>query len=285
MLNRIKNNFCGVVVGVFILFAALPSFAQGFSHQLWEGLLQQHVVMIKDGQASRVDYAAMKKDRKTLQAYLTALSAVPVVTFDSWKKDEQLAFLINAYNAWTIEFVLTEYPDIDSIKDLGSLFSSPWKKEFISLLGETRSLDNIEHDLIRGSGRYDEGRIHFAVNCASIGCPALLNRAYTAAKLDSQLDLVTRNFLSDRSRNYFLNGELHISPIFKWYKEDFEKGWEGIDSVSEFLTKYVDELGLQVGGTSIVVNGIPVTTRLKNGTLGIAYTEYDWQLNDQRSED
>ena len=136
--------------------------------------------MIQDGQASRVDYSAFQKNQKVLQAYLASMSAVSRSEFDSWTKDQQLAFLINAYNAWTIEFVLSAYPDIKSIKDLGSFFSSPWKKEFINLLGETRSLDNIEHTLIRGSGRYNEPRIHFAVNCASIGCPALLNRAYTA---------------------------------------------------------------------------------------------------------
>lgn len=116
------------------------------------------------------------------------MSRVDQLEFDQWSTRQQLAFLINAYNAWTVELILEKWPDIDSIKDLGGIFSSPWRKEFISLLGEKRSLDNIEHDLIRGSGRYQDPRIHFAVNCASIGCPALRAEAYTGAKINQQLD-------------------------------------------------------------------------------------------------
>ena len=270
----------GLFTGVFLLSLAVPVVAADFSHRGWDSLLKRHVVMIHDGQASQVDYAGMKEDRQILQAYLASMSAVSSAMFDSWSKDQQLAFLINAYNAWTIEFVLTRYPDLDSIKDLGSFFSSPWKNEFINLLGETRSLDNIEHQLIRGSGRYEEPRIHFAVNCASIGCPALLNRAYTAAKLNDQLDLVTQNFLADRSRNYFLNGELHVSPIFDWYKEDFTKGWDGVNSVAGFLARYDDALGLNGPGQGVIVNGKAAAERLREGSLGIGYTDYDWDLND-----
>ena len=272
----------GFLVGVFLLSLAMPSFAADFSHRAWDDLLQRHVRVINDGQASQVDYAAMMNDRKTLQAYLASLSAVTQPAFDGWPKDQQLAFLINAYNAWTVEFVLTSYPDIESIKDLGSFFGSPWKKEFINLLGEIRSLDNIEHTLIRGSGLYNEPRIHFAVNCASIGCPALLNRAYTAAQLNRQLEYVTRKFLSDRTRNYFLNAELHVSPIFNWYKADFEKGWGGANSVSEFLGLYTDALGLGETGVVVIVNGKPASQHLREGSLGISYTDYDWDLNDVR---
>lgn len=278
--SQIIKILSRVWIGVFLLCVAIPSMAAEFSHKAWDKLLQQHVVMIQDGQASQVDYAEMKDDRQILKAYLASLSGVTESDFDAWPKDQQLAFLINAYNAWTVEFVLTRYPDIDSIKDLGSFFGSPWKKEFIKLLGETRSLDNIEHTLIRGSGRYNEPRIHFAVNCASIGCPALLNRAFTGAKLNQQLELVTEKFLSDRRRNYFLNGELHVSPIFDWYKTDFEQGWGGANSVSAFLSQYADALGLGGSSGGIILNGKPVATHLKDGSLGISYTDYDWELND-----
>ena len=276
IINAIRRVF----ISVSLVLLAAQAFAADFSHQTWDKLLQRNVVMIQDGQASRVDYSAFQKNQKVLQAYLASMSAVSRSEFDAWSKDQQLAFLINAYNAWTIEFVLSAYPDIKSIKDLGSFFSSPWKKEFINLLGETRSLDNIEHTLIRGSGRYNEPRIHFAVNCASIGCPALLNRAYTAEKLDAQLELVTRNFLSDRTRNYYLNAELHVSPIFDWYKKDFEQGWSGINSVSNFLGRYADALDLGKTGPVIIVNGKSVSEHLRDGSLGIAYTDYDWSLND-----
>jgi hypothetical protein len=277
---QVIKIFRGVCYGLLLLCVITPSTAAEFSHLTWDGLLQKHVVMIQDGQASRVDYAAMKDDRNTLQAYLASLSAVNLEVFDSWSKDQQLAFLINAYNAWTIDLILTRYPDLATIKELGSFFSSPWKKEFILFLGETRSLDNIEHNLIRGSGRYNEPRIHFAVNCASIGCPALLNSAYTAEKLERQLDLVTQNFLSDRSRNYYSDGELHISSIFKRYKTDFEQGWGGADSVSAFLAVYADILGLSGPAPGIIANGEAVVTRLGDGSLGISYTDYDWDLND-----
>ncbi|MFT6552504.1 MAG: opacity protein-like surface antigen, partial [Zhongshania marina] len=140
IINAVRRVF----ISVSLVLLAAQAFAADFSHQTWDKLLQRHVVMIQDGQASRVDYSAFQKNQKVLQAYLASMSAVSRSEFDSWTKDQQLAFLINAYNAWTIEFVLSAYPDIKSIKDLGSFFSSPWKKEFINLLGETRSLDNIE---------------------------------------------------------------------------------------------------------------------------------------------
>ncbi|CAA0094915.1 Uncharacterised protein [Zhongshania aliphaticivorans] len=262
------------------ILAANSSFANTFSHTPWATILQQHVEMVRDGRESRVDYAGIKKDRLLLLTYLTDMSKVTKKSFDSWPKMQQLAFLINAYNAWTVELILSRYPDIDSIKDLGSFFTSPWKKEFVNLLGEVRSLDDIEHNLIRGSGRYNEPRIHFAVNCASIGCPALLNDAYAGDKLDEQLAAVTENFLRDRNRHYFANGELHISPIFKWYKADFEQGWNGVHSVSQFLAAYADALGLQDSGSGIIVNGKLVSERLSEDSIGISYTDYNWDLND-----
>lgn len=265
---------------LMVMLAASSSLADPFSHTRWATILQQHVEMVRDGQASRVDYAGINRDHALLLAYLTDMSKVTKKTFDGWPKAQQLAFLINAYNAWTVEFILSRYPDIESIKDLGSFFASPWKKEFVNLLGETRSLDDIEHNLIRGSGRYNEPRIHFAVNCASIGCPALLNDAYVGDKLDEQLASVTENFLRDRNRHYFANGELHISPIFKWYKADFEQGWNGMHSVSQFLAAYAVALGVQDSGSEIIVNGKPVSERLREESLGISYTDYNWDLND-----
>jgi len=118
--------------------------AATFDHSAWDTLLKTHVVEIDQGRATQVDYSGMARDRAALKTYLAATSAVTPAAFDAWTKDEQLAFLINAYNAWTVELILTAYPNLESIKDLGSLFQSPWKKRFIPLLGETRSLDDIE---------------------------------------------------------------------------------------------------------------------------------------------
>jgi len=162
-----------------------------------------------------------------------------------------------------VELILTRYPNIESIKDLGSLFSSPWKKEFIPLFNKTLSLDNIEQDMIRVE--FKEPRIHFAVNCASIGCPALRAEAYVADRLDKQLDSASKLFLSDRSRNRLIGDELQISKIFDWYKSDFEMS----QSLERFLMKYADSLNLDPKQQQDLVNG----------DIDIEFLDYNWQLN------
>lgn len=259
-------------VQIFILmFAAVTSSSQaaGFDHAGWDALLKKHVVMLRGGQATQVDYAGFKTDRGTLKQYLSATSGVTRPDFDQWRKAEQLAFLINAYNAWTVELILSAYPDVGSIKDLGSLFQSPWKKPFISLLGDTRSLDDIEHGLIRGSGRYNDPRIHFAVNCASIGCPALRPEAYVAGQLESQLEDAAQKFLSDRSRNRLEGNTLKVSGIFKWYRDDFEEGWRDANSLGRFLALYSEPMGLNAN----------MAKRLSTGEVVIDFLDYDWRLN------
>ncbi|MBV1959344.1 MAG: DUF547 domain-containing protein, partial [Pseudomonadales bacterium] len=141
---------------------------------------------------------------------------------------------------------------------------------FIKLLGKTRSLDEIEHQLIRGSGRYNDPRIHFAVNCASIGCPALRAEAYVGDRIDQQLQDQTKQFLSDPSRNRFKNERLEVSAIFKWYREDFEKGWLGFHSLEGFFAAYDVDLGLTEQHTAV----------LKAGNIDIEFLDYDWRLND-----
>ncbi len=240
-----------------------------FSHQLWDQLLHKHVVMVNQGVASQVDYAGMQQDSTRLEEYLNQLSAIGPEDFDSWTADEQLAFLINAYNAWTVQLILTEYPDINSIKEIGSWFSSPWSITFIPLLGKQRSLDDIEHEMIRGEKGYHEPRIHFAVNCASIGCPALRPEAYQGNKLDRQLELATRLFLEDRSRNYYQGNSLYVSKVFKWYQSDFKQGWRGTQNTEQFLALYSTAFGLDQEQKK----------NLSEGQMEITYTVYDWQLN------
>ena len=254
---------------IILLAISTHAHASSFDNGLWDSLLKKHVASIRQGQATQVNYGGFIRDRAQLKTYLAAMSAVPRATFDKWGKPEQLAFLINAYNAWTVELVLTGYPEIESIKDLGSLLQSAWGKRFIPLLGETRSLDNIEHELIRAENRYQEPRIHFAVNCASIGCPALRPEAYTGARLTAQLDDATQLFLSDRSRNWLKGDTLNLSSIFKWYREDFERGWGGFRELSQFLIAYRKPLGLLDSDVQ----------HLKTDALDIEFTEYDWRLN------
>ncbi len=243
--------------------------ASAYSHGTWDALLERHVEVLDGGKATAVDYSGMAGERKKLQKYLHNLADVSRGQFDALAGNDQLAFLINAYNAWTVELILTGYPDIDSIKDLGSFFQSPWKKEFVDLLGEKRTLDEIEHDLIRGSGRYNEPRIHFAVNCASIGCPALKKEAYRGEMLDAQLEEATTLFLADRSRNRLEDGTLKVSSIFKWYRQDFETGWRGAETLPQFLALYRQSLGLSDAEAASLVAG----------DIDIEFLDYDWSLN------
>ncbi len=238
-------------------------------HAQWNRLLAAHVSWTNEGTASVVDYAGFARDRDALKAYLASASKVSSSIYEGWNKADREAFLINVYNAATVELILTRYPELKSIKDLGGLFRSPWEKDVISLLGQQRSLDDIEHSMLRDASDYSEPRIHFAVNCASIGCPALRPEAFVGSRLAAQLDDQSRRFLRDRSRNRYDAGKgLQISKIFDWYAEDFDKHTGG---VRKFLAAYADALGLDSDAAS----------KLEAGALSVSYTDYDWRLNDK----
>lgn len=253
---------------------AWPAAAQTFdhSHAAWSALLKRHVLVLRGGQASQLRYAGMAAERAAPKAYLSALAAVDAQAFAAFSRPQQMAFLINAYNAGTVELVLTQYPRLVSIKDLGGFLSSPWKKAFVPLLGRTRTLDDIEHDMLRAPGRYDDPRIHFAVNCASVGCPALREEAFVADRLDAQLDEQTARFLADRSRNRWNTAEqrLEVSKIFDWYGEDFRAGHRGIASLAAFLARHADALA----------DAPADRERIRAQRVSITYLDYDWALND-----
>jgi hypothetical protein len=264
------------VAALALVAARPPAQAQAFDHGhgTWTALLKKHVQVLRGGQASAVRYGAFAADRAALKAYLDALSAVPRATFDGWSPAQRQAFLINAYNAFTVELILTKYPDLKSIKDLGSLFASPWKPKWIALLGGRVSLDDIEHEMLRRRGAYDDPRVHFGVNCASIGCPALREEAFVAERLDAQLDEQTLRFMSDRSRNRW-NAErqrVEVSKIFDWFGEDFRLGHRGIASLPAFLGRYAEALA----------DAPADRERLRGGRFDIAFLDYDWKLNDAR---
>ncbi len=258
---------------IFLLFCLLLVVSEvqagTFDHGTWDGLLKAHVRALEEGRASQVDYAGLAAKRNELKDYLHRLGEVKVAEFDSWSSSEQLAFLLNAYNAWTVELILGKFPDLQSIKDLGNFIQSPWKKKFIPLLGEIRSLDDIEHGLIRGSDRYKDPRIHFAANCASIGCPALRAEAYRGIDLERQLTEATAFFLGDRSRNRLNGRVLEVSSIFKWYGDDFSKGWRSFSSLTGFFGGNAQALGL----TEKEVQA------LATGEIKIEFLDYDWRLN------
>lgn len=248
----------------------LPAHAFDHSHAQWDALAKKHVVWLSGGNASQADYKGFQADRQVLKAYLNSVSSVNQADYDGWGKSQRLAFLINAYNAFTVELILTEYPNLKSIKDLGSVIRSPWKKKFFTLLGKEHSLDDIEQGMIRAPGSFDEPRIHMAVNCASVGCPALRDEAYVADKLDAQLENAVVRFLSDRNRNRFNPqlGRLEVSKIFDWYAKDFAAK---AGSVETWLSAYADRLAEDPGQQSAI--------RQKQARL--AYLDYDWMLNDK----
>ncbi len=261
---------------IALLLLSLPlSLVAEVDHSDWDELLKSHVIVLREGSATQVDYAALLQDRPKLQHYLDELEGVDRTEFDSWSVDDQLAFLINAYNAWTVELILGEYPQIDSIRDIGFLPGSAWRREFVSLFGEQVSLDDIEHNMIRGWDRFQEPRIHFAVNCAATGCPALRPEAFVGDRLDWQLEDSTKLFLADRSRNFIRDKRLTISRIFDWYEEDFEQGWRGVDSVQQFLGRYCSALDLTGEQCSA----------LQAGEYRVRYSRYDWSLNRVTNKD
>jgi hypothetical protein len=234
----------------------------------WNALLKQHVRWLPDGVQSRVDYAGFAANRAALQRVLVQWSRVTPAQFLAQPQAEQMAFLINAYNGFTVELILTQYPKLQSIKDQGNLLQSPWKKKFFHLLGERRHLDWIEHEQLRP--QHADPRIHAAVNCASIGCPALRNEAFTAAQLDAQLEDGMQRFMADRSRNRVANGRLEVSAIFKWFREDFEKGHLGLHRLQDWFARYATQLSDQPAEQA----------QLRAGSLRITHLDYDWGLND-----
>jgi hypothetical protein len=264
------------------LLMLLPLAAPAFDHRhsQWDSLLQRHVAWQPGGHESKVDYAAFKQERPALRVYLAGLWAVTPAEFAGWTRDQRLAYLIDAYNAFTVELILTRYPDLKSIRDFGTviheglMLNSPWKKSFFSLLGKEQTLDGIEHGMIRAAGVYDDPRIHMAVDCASIGCPALRPEAYTADKLDAQLDDQVARFLSDKTRNRY-NPEQHVlevSKMFAWYGEDFARGHRGIGSLADFFAGHAAQLADQPQDQAVV----------RGREAKIRFLDYDWALNDRK---
>lgn len=262
-----------MLLPLLILAMALTAQAgqpAAFDHQhaQWSQLLQTHVRWINNGVASQVDYTGFRHERAAFDNYLNSLSRVTNDEFEEWPRKQQLAFLINAYNAFTIELIIDHWP-VQSIRAIGGLFNNPWKLAFFTLLGKPRHLDWIEHEMIRQPGRFDEPRIHFAVNCAAIGCPALRTEAYVGDRLNDQLEDQTRRFLSDASRNRYREGRFELSSLFKWYREDFQ---QGVDSLAAFIAPYADLLDASPSN--------------KDGNnhkrTAIRFLDYNWALNETR---
>lgn len=222
------------------------------SHEIWSKLLKKHVS--EDGQ---VNYKGFIRDKDHLEKYLDLLSANPPDK-DEWSENEQLAYWINAYNAFTVKLIADNYP-VESIQDLHPTLMIPgintvWHKKFFKIGGKEASLDEIEHRILRK--QFDESRIHFAINCASFSCPVLRNEAYQADKLDRQLNEQAIRFINDPGRNKIRSGQVEISKIFSWFRRDFTKNGSLID----FLNRH---------------SKVKISSNAK-----ISYMDYDWSLNE-----
>ena len=228
----------------------VPGSAAAFdhSHAKLDAALRQYVV---DG---LVDYAGWKENRSGLDAYIAETSAVTRAEFDGWSREQQLAFLINIYNAETVQLILDNYP-VDSIKDIGNFISTAQDKKVVVLFGKKTTLNYVEHDLLRAE--YSEPRIHFAIVCAAISCPELRSEAFVADRLEAQLADQAKQFLGDASKNQIEGDTLYLSKIFDWFEEDFTTGGKELqDYVNPWFSEDVSE-------------------------KKVKFKDYDWDLNKQ----
>jgi len=276
---RPSGRLAGFVLAVFVFGASLPAVARSdpaqdlfrtpaagstevVDHAPWDQLLQTYVKPGADG-LNRVDYAALKADGlPALRSYIRTLEQVDPASLD---RNEQFAFLANLYNAKTLEIVASRYP-VKSIRDislgggvLAALGGGPWKAKVLKIQGVELSLDDIEHGIMRPV--FKDPRVHYAVNCASIGCPNLRTEAFTGAKLSQQLDSASRDYVNSSRGVRFENGRPVISSIYVWYQDDFGGTDRG---VLDHLRRYASP---------------PLERRLAN-VKSIGKDAYDWGLND-----
>lgn len=228
-------------------------------HSAWDTLLQTYV-----DDRGYVDYTKWKgsaADQKALNGYIATLSTAAIPAKAT--KEDKLAFWINAYNAVTVKGILKEYPTSSIRNHTARLYGyNIWKDLQLLVEGKAYSLEAIEHEVLRKMG---EPRIHFAIVCASVGCPRLLNQAYTGDKLDEQLTLNAKDFFADGTK--FIadakSGTIQVSPILSWFADDF-----GADVAAQMKT---------------IAPYVPTSARslAQSGRARVSYLSYDWGLNDQ----
>jgi len=249
-------RFLGLVF-IMIIFllsgtfgSALPSNASTVNHEIWAELLGRYIT------PGGVDYTGFKAAEDRLDQYLKVLEDTDP---EKLPRNEQYAYFINAYNAWTIKLILSNYPGVKSIKDFGTILKSPWQKDWVRVNGEVLTLDDVEHNILRP--RYKDPRVHFAINCSAASCPPLRTEPYLADRLDQQLEDSTRSFVNDAD-SYRLEGNtLYVSRIFKWFSEDFNE-----DALGFYLQYANGALKEKL-------------TRQKD-RIKVKYLHYDWALND-----
>ncbi len=225
-------------------------------HGQWSRILSRQVTN------GLVRYADVHAAPAELNQYLDGLARVSEDQFKAWQRPDQLAFLINLYNAATVQLIVDHYP-VPSIRKIGTVRKGPWKQEIVRLWGKVITLDALEHEIIRP--RYQEPRVHFALVCAAMGCPPLRGEAFVGTRLNEQLDDQARQFLASPLKNRIDTKErtVYLSPIFKWYAGDFEARSGSVLTAIRPLWPSADTAALEMSG------------------LKLRYTDYDWALNEQ----
>ncbi len=229
-------------------------------HAAWTEFLGKYL-REDDEDVTRLDYGGVEAaDRERLDRYIARLADVPI---SEYSRTEQFAYWVNLYNAVTVDIVLEHYP-VDSIRDIdispGWFSSGPWGAKLVTVEDEELSLDDIEHRILRPI--WSDPRIHYAVNCASVGCPDLQAEAFTPEDMEEQLDRAARGYIND-SRGFTVTDDngLIVSSIYDWFQEDFG---DSELRVIKHLQKYADESGAAM---------IERRTEYDDH-------RYDWSLND-----
>lgn len=248
------RKYINIIFLFFIFYGSMGYISNGrcdaaVDHSIYADLLKRYV------HQGNVDYRGFKMEEQELDKYLEVLENVDSKSLSG---NEQFAFYINAYNAWTIKLILSGYPGVKSIKDLGNILKSPWKKKICRIDGDVVTLDDIEHHILRP--RFKDPRVHFAINCAAMSCPPLASEPFLGSILDQQLDDATRAFINNPKRNYLEENTLYVSRIFKWFSEDFN------DDVIGFFLKYAK-------------GNLKKELEVKKNSIRIKYLYYDWSLN------
>lgn len=233
------------------------------NHQDWDDFLKHTVRAGSDG-ITRIAYAGISgAERDRLHGYIEAMQAIRISDFS---RNEQLAYWINLYNAVTVDTVLAHYP-VKSIRDIdispGFFSDGPWGKRVLNIEGSALSLNDIEHRILRPV--WKDPRVHYALNCASIGCPNLRRHAYTAASIEEQLDVAAREFIAHPRAVRFTDEGVYVSSIYSWFQQDFG---ETEADVIKHIQGYAST----------------ATANKLKGIEHIAGDDYDWSLNDASAD-
>jgi len=281
--NESKLFTIAIVIFLLIISGAdtfgEESKKESFDYESYGYILEKYVDM--DGM---VNYSALKADRANLDEFTKHIAEVDEKDFARWSDNEKIAFWINAYNALTLKVIIDNYPikpsffasllyPVNSIRQIPGV----WDKIRFPVIGNMMTLEDMEHRRLRPN--FNEPRIHFALVCASRGCSPLRNRYYSADNLDSQLDGQVDKFLANKNKFRIDEADetIYLSPIFKWFAEDFEKSFGGNrifekygkrdSALVNFITRYISEKQALL---------------LKNNRYDIDYLDYDWSLNEQK---